>query len=176
MATLETRLNNLGTRVATEIKLVKTMLSGNANNLNALNTADKTSLVAALNELQTEINSLAGQAGAQINDASGASATETYSVNKILDLVGDLRTEIMGTDVPAALNSLDELAAAIGDDANFAATIMAGLGNRVRVDAAQSFTSPQKAQARANIGADITSAEIGNPDTDFVATFEAGLL
>ena len=73
------------------------------------------------------------------------------------------------------MDTLDELAAALGDDANFAATVTAALGNRVRVDVAQSLTTPQKAQARTNIDA-YGSVEIGNPDTDFVAVFQAGLI
>lgn len=54
---------------------------------------------------------------------------------------------------PGALDTLDELAAALGDDANFAATVTAALGNRVRFDAAQSLSENQKIQVRANIGA-----------------------
>ena len=54
---------------------------------------------------------------------------------------------------PGALDTLDELAAALGDDSNFATTIAGALGNRVRVDAAQGLSGPQQSQARANIGA-----------------------
>ncbi len=76
---------------------------------------------------------------------------------------------------PAALDQLNELAAALGNDANFAATTATALANRVRFDAAQTLTAPQKAQAKSNIDA-YGALEIGNPDTDFVATFNAGLL
>lgn len=58
---------------------------------------------------------------------------------------------------PAALDTLAELAAAIGDDANFAATMTAALGNRVRYDAAQTLDAGQKTQARNNIGAGTSS-------------------
>ena len=54
---------------------------------------------------------------------------------------------------PATLNTLDELASALGDDANFATTTSTALGNRVRFDASQSLTNTQKTQARSNIGA-----------------------
>ena len=54
---------------------------------------------------------------------------------------------------PGALDTLDELAAALGDDPNFAATIATALGSRVRGDAAQTWTDAQKLQARSNIGA-----------------------
>ena len=75
----------------------------------------------------------------------------------------------VSTGAPALLDTLDELAAALGDDPNFATTMTTALGNRVRYDAAQSLTAPQKTQACTNIG-------IGEPDTDFVATFNTGLL
>lgn len=54
---------------------------------------------------------------------------------------------------PGALDTLNELASALGNDANFAATMSAALGLRVRVDAAQAHTAAQQGQARANIGA-----------------------
>ena len=86
-----------------------------------------------------------------------------------------LKSEILGAGVPAALDTLDELAAALGDDANFAATTTTALGNRVRFDAAQTLTGPQQVQARSNIGA-AGSVEVGDTSTDFVATFNAGLI
>jgi hypothetical protein len=54
---------------------------------------------------------------------------------------------------PEALNTLDELAAALGDDANFATTTATSLGNRLRIDTnAQSLTSTQKTNAVTNLG------------------------
>lgn len=53
---------------------------------------------------------------------------------------------------PAALNSIKELADALGDNPNYAATVLQSLSLRVRVDAAQYFTAPQKAQAVVNLG------------------------
>lgn len=54
---------------------------------------------------------------------------------------------------PAALDTLSELATALGNDANFSTTTATALGNRVRVDAAQTFTAGEKTQARSNIDA-----------------------
>lgn len=54
---------------------------------------------------------------------------------------------------PGALDTLDELAAALGDDPNFSTTVLTALSNRLRVDAAQSLTAAQQAQARANASA-----------------------
>ena len=54
---------------------------------------------------------------------------------------------------PSALNTLNEIAAAIADDATFYSTVNDKLDNRVRVDASQTLTSAQKLQARENIDA-----------------------
>lgn len=176
MATLQTRLQDAYTRVATEAKALRTLINNNAADLTALTTTAKTNLVAALNELQSEIDALTAASGAQINDASTTSTTETYSVAKINDAIA-VAINVLTTGAPAALDTLDELSAALGDDANFASTVTTALGNRVRVDtAAQGLTALQKSNARTNIGTDITSTEIGNPDTDLVAVFEAGLV
>lgn len=53
---------------------------------------------------------------------------------------------------PSALDTLNELATALGDDPNFATTMTTALANRLRFDAAQSLTSGQKAQALLNLG------------------------
>lgn len=58
---------------------------------------------------------------------------------------------------PGALDTLEELAAALGDDPNFATTVTTALANRVRFDAAQTLTAPQQTQARTNIGAASTA-------------------
>jgi hypothetical protein len=50
-----------------------------------------------------------------------------------------------------ALNQFNELANAIGNDPNFAGTMLGALANRVRFDAAQGLTPQQQAQALANI-------------------------
>lgn len=71
-------------------------------------------------------------------------AVKTYIAGQIAAIVAS---------APSTLDTLNELAAALGDDPNFATTTANALGNRVRVDAAQTLTSGQQAQARANIGA-----------------------
>jgi hypothetical protein len=53
---------------------------------------------------------------------------------------------------PGTLDTLKELADAIGDDANFAGTVTAALANRLRVDAAQALTTAQKIQGQSNLG------------------------
>ena len=171
---LATNIQNLATRVATEAKALRTLINGNAADLSALTTTAKTNLVAALNELKTTVDSLAASGGATINDASSASTTQTWSITKISgEITAAIDAVLNGA--PAALDTLEELAAAIGDDANFASTVTTALGNRVRFDAAQTLTDPQKAQARDNIGAAV-AADVGDTTTNFVTTFEAGLV
>lgn len=90
--------------------------------------------------------------GVQIDDAQSSSTTVTWSVDKIQGTITAKFNEVLG-GAGAALDTLNELAAALGNDPSFAATMATGLANRVRFDAAQVLTAPQQQQARDNIGA-----------------------
>jgi hypothetical protein len=70
---------------------------------------------------------------------------------------------------PAAFDTLVEIGAALSANTTADAAMTTSLGNRVRFDAAQSLDSAQKTQACDNIG-------VGDPDTDFVAVFNTGLI
>lgn len=114
-----------------------------AGDLTATNVED------ALAEIFAIADSAAG-GGVVINDGA-TNTTDTWSSDKINDeIVAQVAAVI--ASAPSALNTLDELAAALGDDANFASTVTTALANRLRFDAAQTLTSPQKAQALANLG------------------------
>lgn len=219
---LVTQVSDLATRIGTEIKTV----SGRIGVLANLTTTDKTSLVAAVNEVKTLAS---GGSGVEINDVT-PSTTTVYSGSKTQNIVdakpsindgttaadsvwsssktsNSISTAVAakpsindtaasGTTVyssqktdnqistavanlvdssPAALDTLNELATALGDDPNFATTINTALGLRVRVDAAQAFSGPQQAQGRSNIDA-VGNADIGDVNTDFVTIFETALL
>lgn len=171
MATLQVRLENLATRVGTEAKALRILINGNAPNLNALATAAKDNLVNAINEIKGVVDGLGG--GTEVDDAL-TNLVNTWSSQKIVDQI-TAAVDALAAGAPAALNTIDELAAALGDDANQIANILTALGNRVRVDtAAQGLTGPQKQNARTNIDA-MGSVELGNPDTDLVAVFNAAL-
>ncbi len=146
MATLQTNITNLATRIATECKSLRTMINGNAADLSALTTTSKTSLVSAINELQGAIASATG-----INDASTGTGA-TWSASKIIEELGDLKSEILG-GAGSAFDTLQELATLIGENDGDITGILTALDNRVRFDAAQTLTAPQKTQALANIGA-----------------------
>ena len=172
---LETRIVALAQAVGADVKA----LTSAQGNLSALNTTTKTNLVAAINELVTLVNN----AGASINDSAGNGDTGvTWSADKIFDSIEAAKTAVKNELVngaAAALDTLNELAAALGNDPNFAATIAAEVANRVRYDAAQTLTSPQQAQARTNIGAAAASdlsaltTGLGNYDRDYVADYTA---
>jgi hypothetical protein len=171
MSTLAQRIIDLATRVATESKALRTLINGNAADLSGLTTTAKTNLVAALNELKTAITAIGTPV--TIDDVT-ASGTKTYSSNKINAQI-TAAISALTTGAPAAMDTLDELSAALGDDANFAATITTALGNRLRVDAVQALTAPQKAQGNSNLGS-AALVDTGVLDTDFVTVFNSGLV
>ncbi len=76
----------------------------------------------------------------------GMTATEVAAA--IQQAVSDL---VNGSG--AALDTLKELADALGNDPQFATTVSNALALRIRVDAAQSFSLAQKAQGRSNLDA-----------------------
>ena len=172
---LETRIVALAQAMGADVKA----LTAAQGSLSALNTTTKTSLVAAINELTT----LIGSAGASIDDGAGNGNTAvTWSADKIFDSIEAAKTAVKNDLVGgagAALDTLNELAAALGNDPSIAATIATEIANRVRFDAAQTLTSPQQAQARANIGAasaaDVSGliAGLGTYDRDYAADYAA---
>lgn len=166
MATLESRIISAVQAIGTDIKA----LNDTRGVLSSLTTTAKGNLVAAINE----INAALGAAGAAINDSVGDGATTTtWSADKIFDEIAAAKVAVTNSLVngaASALDTLSELATALGNDPSFATTIATGLANRVRYDAAQTLTAPQQAQARSNIGA-LSTVEIGNPDADLVAAY-----
>jgi len=81
-----------------------------------------------------------------LNNIPGVSnyATFSYVDSAVSNLVNS---------APAALNTLNELANAIANDASFSTTISSALGNRLRVDiGTQNLNTSQKANAITNLG------------------------
>ncbi len=122
-----------------------------------LSTTDKSSLVAAINEVKATADA-AGGGGVTINDGA-TNSTEAWSGSKVnSEITSAISTALEGEDV-------SDLADAIG------ALQAADLG-LVSASASQSFTTPQQDQARNNIAA-AGSTEMGNAEHDFVAEFNA---
>lgn len=170
---LETRIVALAQGIGADIKTARI----ERGDMTSLATTEKNSLVAAINELV----GLVGSGGVQIDDlATNGDTTVTWSADKIFDSIEAAKTAVTNSLVngaAAALDTLNELATALGNDPNFATTIAAEIANRVRYDAVQTLTAPQQAQARSNIGAaasaDLTTLTtgIGNYDRDLVAEY-----
>lgn len=93
--------------------------------------------------------------GQSVMTAADAAAIRTllsvYTQAQTDTAISDAIADLIGA-APAALDTLAEIADAINDDASFAATINAALANRLRLDAAGGYTSPQQAQGRSNLG------------------------
>ena len=165
MSTLIVRISDLATRMATECKSLRTLVNANGADLSALTTTQKASLVAAINELKTAVDN----AGSSITISdSSSSTTQVWSSSKVASEITAAKNALTN-GAAAALDTLSELASALGNDANFSSTVTTALSYRLRFDAAQTLTTGQKTQACANLG-------IGEPDTDFVTTFNSGLV
>ena len=158
--TLETKIIALAQAIGTDVKTLTTK----QGDLTSLSTTAKGNLVAAINELYT----MAGSAGATIDDNAGDGATAVvWSADKVYDAIEAAKiavTNSLTNGAAAALDTLSELAAAIGDDPNFAATIATEIGNRVRYDAVQTLNTAQKLQACTNIG-------VGDPESDLAGAY-----
>ena len=152
---LVTRLTDLSTRIATEVKALRTLINGNAAGHSALTTTNKTNLVAALNELKTLIPA----ASASIDDASTAAGT-TWSSTKINSQINAAIAALVN-GAPGSSDTLKELADQL------AALVQADTG-LLSFAGAQTLTAGQKTQGCTNLG-------VGEPETDFVTVFNTGL-
>ena len=155
MAVLTQSINDGFAQITTLLKQVNNTLKGNQGDLTKLSTADKTSLVNALNELKTTIDNKTS-----INDGQTTTAN-TWSATKISNEIATAITNLInGAD--ASSDTLKELADKI------AALAQADNG-LVSANQLQAFTEQQKAQARTNIDV-YSKAEIGDINTNFVTT------
>ncbi len=161
---LATRIESLVIRVAQEFNDVR----AKAGNLANLTTTDKSSLVAAINELKAAVVS-----SAVIDDAQIAAST-TYSSTKIVSLLDALKADILG-GADAAYDTLVEIQQLLQNGTSGLDALLAAVNNRVRFDGVQSLTVAEQLQARSNIGA-VAASDVGNTDTDFVAVFEGALV
>jgi hypothetical protein len=148
---------------------------------------DGTTNKAFLATERTKLTGIATGATANSTDAfllSRTNHTGTQVAATISDFTAavDARVQTVVGAAPAALDTLVELASAIGNDANFASTVTTGLSNRLRFDAAQTLTGTQQTQGLTNLGAaaaaDLTAltTAVGDTTTNFVTVFNAGLV
>ena len=238
-------VSDLATRMGTECKTLRTERAAITGSLASLSTTDKSTLVAAINEvfaavggggttnltatlsasntiivsstgtdatipavdgtnagvmtptMKTKLDGIEASAdvtdldnvGSTIHGASTKAApvaadaipmidSEAFNVLKKITYanLASAVTAIIVDGAPGTLDTLNEIAAALGDDAGAITAINTALGNRVRTDTnAQGLNDTQKGNARTNIAA-AGSVEVGDTSTDFVALFEAALV
>lgn len=164
---LVTVLTNLATRMSTECKSLRTLINNNSADLSALTTTTKTNLLAAINEIDASVTAIENDL-VTIDDASTTATGETWSVSKIVSAIAAAKNEILG-GAGAAWDTLAEIQAILSNDANIVSSLNTAIANRIRYDASQTLTVPQQLQACNNIG-------VGDPATNFVTVFEAGLV
>lgn len=130
----------------TRLKALYAMLNGTAANLNALTTTEKSNLVNAINELKSDIDAIevgsvtwdtltgkpstfppATHNHTGVYDPAGSAATaQATAISTSATAISDAITALIG-GAPGALDTLNELAAALGDDESFAASVTAAL-------------------------------------------------
>lgn len=140
----------------------------NAAGINDAALATSTTETYSVKKILEVIDAAIAAAGIINDSAASTSTTETYSASKIssdiIAAVNAAKQEIIGS-APETLNALNELAAALGNNPDFATDVAASIGARVRFDEAQSITNAQKGIARTNIGA-VSQDEMSQLKTD----------
>lgn len=196
---LATNVSNLATRVATEVKSIRTLVNGNASDLSALTTTAKSNLVLAVNELKAALDDIdvTAQVQALIDDVN-TSTTTVWSSSKTQSEI-DAAVASLVDGAPALLDTLNELAAALGDDASFATTVANSIATKaddssvVKLTGDQSiagiktftdapvvpdasFTIAKTSGLQTALDSKANSADVGDTTTNYVTVFEAGLV
>lgn len=168
MATTESEIKLFATEVGTQLKGLRTLMGL----LSSLTTTDKTNLIAAINE----VNAKTAGAGAQIDDAT-ARTTTVYSSSRtearITAATAALKSDILGGAGPT-VDTLKEIADILASSGSDVAALTTALSKRVRFDAAQTLTAPEKVQVNTNIGS-VSLAQFGDPAATYRDVFLAAL-
>lgn len=182
---LETRVNALATQIGTDVKQNLDNIGVLAN----LTTTDKSNLVNAINEVAgaaavgallaannlSDINdTAAARTNLDVSSTGEITAEITAAITAVtlaglggLDEAGvDARVNLIVDAAPAALDTLNEIAAALNDDPDFHTTITNSLTDRVSYSTVQTRTPAEQLQACENIA-------VGNPEADHLATYIA---
>lgn len=148
-------------------------LAKHVNKMDAANKANKSEYTTLIEQLSARLNAI--DLSDVIDDTRSTGRDQTYSIDQINLKISQAKNDILGGDIPEALDTIRELIAEISENKDGIAAIFAGLATRVSVDSVQNFTLEQQALARDNISAVSKSefesfvAKVGDLDTDFVA-------
>jgi hypothetical protein len=154
---LQTRLSDLITRLGTEFKAIRILISGTATGGVGSLATTATNLVAAINEVKATADAASGGGGGGVTINDSSASTETVYSSTQTDLQISAAVSALVGSAPTALDTLNELAAALGDDANFASTVTTALAGKA---------------ATSEI---YTRTELGDPETNLVNLFNTAL-
>lgn len=101
---LSTNVSNLATRIATEVKAIRTLVNGNAADLSSLTTTEKSNLVAAVNELKGLLDTAATDITALEGDVGTLSLLTTTDKTDLVSAINELQTEINNIDLSGIIN------------------------------------------------------------------------
>ena len=212
---LQTNIESLATRIATEFKTVKSKISGNTTaDLSGLTTSVKTSLLAAINELVTSISGKEDSLGFTPEDSANKGAANGYApldssakvpaanlpsyVDDVIEVANFSSLPTTGATGAIYVTLDTNLTYRWGGSAYVEISVSLALGetsstayrgdrgktayDHSQISGSNPHSVPFSALASKPTtisGYSITDAytktELGDPTTDFVATFEAGL-
>lgn len=161
MTTLATRLSAVVSAIGADVKDI----NGRIGSLGDLTGSQTVSLVAAIEE----IRGIAVTGATSINDSLTSGNANTWSVDKISSEISAAINAVVD-GAPTAFDTLKEIADFIASDETAVAGILTALDNRVRFDASQTLTGPQKSQACTNIGA-VSLVDAGDISADLGAIY-----
>lgn len=156
MATRVERIGAANLKITAKLNQLKSEIGA----MSGLSTADKSSLVAAINEVRGVALAAQSSGGAAIDDNTTSTLTTWSSTKVNSEILAKIATALEGED-------LSDLAQEIAD-------LQLADAGLVSTSNPQSFTNPQQAQARENISA-ADSVEVGDTDYDFEADIDAAL-
>ena len=174
IAKLYIRINELATAIGTTIKDVK----DSVGNVSGLSTTNKTSVVGAINELDTAIKTKSSLTLDTvrielINDIGAPSTTSTYSSSRIEDKISEAveagKTAVKNSildGAESAYDTLKEIQEIIKEDKTAAASLLESVNNRLKINEKMELTPEQK---------NFIAESLGFEDTDFVNTFNKAL-
>jgi hypothetical protein len=189
-------LNGITSSVQTQIGAAATALSNHESDTTNIHgiadtsvlatattvaTAKSEAIAAAATDATTKADAAKTAAEATAAAAlSGAVATEVTNRNSAIataksEAIADATAQVNAViaAAPAALNTLDELAAALGDDANFASTVTTSLATKAPL-ASPTFTGTVTVGAAGIVFSDGTQTRAAVPSiTTFASSFAA---
>ena len=155
------RINLLIDEIGKTFKEIRQSI-GEKGNLKTLN---KTSLVAAINELSEKPSS------SLVLDDGSMSSSSVYSSEKVESLISDTKGNIISQiigEADEAYNTLKEVSDYISSDKSGAALMAEQIGKRLKIDEVQQLSQEQRTNVE-------TTLNIGNTDTDFVTKFKEAM-